>query len=78
MCDILDARAKGARCVTVAAGETLLAEGKRAGKLFVLAEGEFEIAKGDVQIAPRLVHGIRQGACVSICSDFVPAGCGAP
>src|SRR6185295_19736863 len=35
---------------TFAAGETVLAEGTRAGVLYVLATGSIEVAKGDVQI----------------------------
>lgn len=36
---------------TFAAGETLLAEGTRAGVLYILAEGAIEVVKEDVQIA---------------------------
>jgi CRP-like cAMP-binding protein len=35
---------------TTAAGEIILAEGERAGILFILAAGEVEILKGDIQI----------------------------
>jgi CRP-like cAMP-binding protein len=35
---------------TFAAGETVLAEGMRAGVLYVLASGSVEVVKGDVQI----------------------------
>ena len=51
MNDILDACARSVRSVTIPAGETLLAEGLRAGKLFVLEDGEVEIVKGEFHIA---------------------------
>jgi len=49
MREVLDACERSMAPVAIPAGQTLLAEGKRAGVLFVLAEGEVEISKGDIQ-----------------------------
>jgi len=51
MREVLEACSRSLSTIAVPAGETILAEGKRAGVLFVLAEGEVEISKGDYQIA---------------------------
>ena len=37
--------------MTFGPGEVLLAEGKKAGILYILAEGEVEVLKGDLQIS---------------------------
>jgi CRP/FNR family cyclic AMP-dependent transcriptional regulator len=51
MREILEACARTRSPVVIAAGETLLTEGQRAGLLYVLEEGEVEISKGDYQVA---------------------------
>jgi CRP-like cAMP-binding protein len=51
MREVLDACARNLSPVIIPAGETLLVEGKRAGVLFVLEEGEVEISKGEIHIA---------------------------
>lgn len=48
---VLDACARSMSTVAIPAGETLLQEGQRAGILYVLAEGEVEISKGEIQVA---------------------------
>lgn len=48
--DLLD-RCRDLPAVTVAAGEILLREGERTGRLYVLAEGCLEVFRGEVQIA---------------------------
>jgi CRP-like cAMP-binding protein len=51
MREVLEACARSLTPISVPAGRTLLEEGKRAGVLYVLAEGEVEISKGEYQIA---------------------------
>ena len=51
MREVLEACVQSLPTRLIPAGEVILAEGKRAGVLYVLAEGEVEILKGDVQIS---------------------------
>jgi CRP/FNR family cyclic AMP-dependent transcriptional regulator len=51
MREVLEACARTRLPVVIPAGETLLAEGQRAGILYVLEDGEVEISKGDFQVA---------------------------
>ena len=51
MREVLEACARSMSVRTIPAGETLLAEGARAGVLYVLVEGEVEISKGEFQVA---------------------------
>jgi CRP/FNR family transcriptional regulator, cyclic AMP receptor protein len=50
MGSILD-QCAGAPCQEFAAGTVLLSEGETSGRLFILAEGSFEVLRGDTQVA---------------------------
>ena len=50
MDEVLDVCSRAMTSCPIAAGETLLVEGQRAGKLYVLSEGEVEVLKGELQI----------------------------
>jgi CRP-like cAMP-binding protein len=50
MREVLEACVRTMSTQLIPAGQTLLAEGQRAGVLYVLADGEVEILKGDLQI----------------------------
>jgi CRP-like cAMP-binding protein len=51
MREVLNACSRTLSSFSMPAGETVLAEGKRAGVLYVLVEGEIEISKNDFQVA---------------------------
>jgi CRP/FNR family cyclic AMP-dependent transcriptional regulator len=50
MDEVLDVCAKEMTTSAMPAGQVILTDGARAGILYVLAEGEVEILKGDIQI----------------------------